>query len=60
MLEQDRIAATVLERRGGDWLGHILTGEAVLRLPEVDPELPLAALYEGIELGGIEELDQTR
>ena len=48
MLEQGRAAATVFERVGEDWVGHIVTGET-LSLPEVGVELPMAAVYAGIE-----------
>ena len=50
MLEQDRIAATVFARAGEDWVGHVLTGDEVLRMPEIGVELPLSELYEGVDL----------
>ncbi|HSU07492.1 MAG TPA: Uma2 family endonuclease [Acetobacteraceae bacterium] len=50
MLEQDSIAATMFERSGDDWVGHILMHDAVLRMPEIGIEFPLAELYEGIDL----------
>jgi len=50
MLEQDRIGATVFARVGADWLGHILTDDATLTLPEIGLTLPLAELYEGVDL----------
>ncbi len=50
MLEQDRIAATVFQRIGAHWLGHLLTAGDTLSLPEAAIDLPLAALYEGVEL----------
>ncbi|HLI77833.1 MAG TPA: Uma2 family endonuclease, partial [Acidobacteriaceae bacterium] len=49
MLEQDGIAAMVFERVGGDWVGHLLTEDAVLRMPEIGIEIPLPELYEGLE-----------
>lgn len=49
MLEQTRQAATVFARAGDDWVGHVLTGGAVLSMPEIGVELPLADLYAGIE-----------
>jgi Uma2 family endonuclease len=49
ILAQDEIGATLFERLGDDWVGHVLTADAVLRMPEIDIELPLAELYEGIE-----------
>lgn len=50
MLEQDQVAATMFERAGEDWIGHILVGDAVIRMPEIGIELPLAELYEGLDL----------
>lgn len=52
MLEQDEIAATVFERAGQadeDWIGHILAADAVLRMPEIGAEVPLAELYDGFD-----------
>ena len=48
MLEQTRQAATVFSRNGNDWTGHIVTGDAVLLMPEIGVDLPLAELYAGI------------
>ena len=49
ILMQDRMRATVQERRGEDWLGTSLTeADAVLEMPEIGVSLPLAALYEGV------------
>lgn len=48
MLEQTRRAATVFERVGDDWAGHVLTADAVLAMPEIGVELPLVELYAGI------------
>lgn len=49
MLEQVRPAATAFERIGGDWTGHVLEADAVLRMPEIGIELPLSELYDGVE-----------
>ena len=49
MLEQARRAATVFSRVGDDWAGHVVTGDAVLAMPEIGVDLPLAAAYAGIE-----------
>ena len=52
MLEQDEIAATVFARAGEadeDWIGHILAADAVLRMPEIGVEVPLAELYDGFD-----------
>ena len=48
MLEQTRQAATVFTRTGGNWVGHVVKGDAVLSLPEIEAELPLGELYVGI------------
>lgn len=48
MLEQTRCAATVFARTGDGWAGHVLTGDAVLAMPEIGVELPLAEAYAGI------------
>jgi Uma2 family endonuclease len=48
MLAQDRQLATVFARAGDDWIGHIVSGGAVLRMPEIGIEIPMAELYEGM------------
>jgi Uma2 family endonuclease len=50
MLEQDSQAATVFAREGERWVGSLLTGDAVLSMPEIAVEVPLAELYEGLDL----------
>ena len=50
MLEQSEVAGTMFERSGGDWVGHILTAASVIRMPEIGIELPLAELYDGLDL----------
>lgn len=50
MLEQVEVGGTMFERVGDDWIGHILTADAVIGMPEVDIELPLAELYAGLDL----------
>ncbi len=54
MIEQDAVAATVFERRGEEWVGHLLTGpEALLQLPEAGvPPIPLAEFYADLEAIG--------
>jgi Uma2 family endonuclease len=51
MLSQDRQSATVFARVANDWVGHILSGDTILSMPEIGIELPLAELYEGVALG---------
>ena len=53
MLEQGTAGATMFERAGADWLGRILSADAVIRMPEVGIEIPLAELYEGLDLSGL-------
>jgi len=50
ILEQDAIAGTQFERVGGDWIGHILRGGSILRMPEIGLEFPLAELYDGLDM----------
>jgi Uma2 family endonuclease len=50
MLEQTTAAATVFAREGGDWIGRVVSSpDAVLSMPEIEVELRLAEVYEGIE-----------
>ena len=58
MLEQAEIAGTMFERVGGEWIGRLLAADAVLQIPEIGIELPLAELYEGLDLTGPSE-DET-
>jgi Uma2 family endonuclease len=51
MLEQDAVAATVFCREGGDWIGHVLSGDVPLALPEISAELRLAELYADLGFG---------
>ena len=49
-LSQHAMQATVWERAGDDWIGHVFLGHAILRMPEIGIEVPLAELYEGVDL----------
>lgn len=50
VLQQERIGGMMFERAAdGDWIGHMLRPEAVLRMPEIGVELPLAELYDGVD-----------
>ena len=51
------MAATVFERAGDDWVGHLVTGETTLPMPELGIDLPLAELYAGVEFPPAEEAD---
>jgi Uma2 family endonuclease len=49
ILQQTRVAAVVFARRGPDWLSEIVAGlDAILQLPEIDIELPLAEVYANV------------
>jgi Uma2 family endonuclease len=50
VLAQDTIGGTMFERVGTDWVGHLLNADSHLRMPEIAVELPLAELYDGVEL----------
>ena len=49
MLEQERVGATVFSRSEAGWKGDVLADGAVLAMPEIGIELPLAELYEGLD-----------
>ena len=50
MLEQGEIAGTMFERVGDDWIGRLLGPGTVLEIPEIGIRLPIAELYEGVDL----------
>ena len=54
MLEQGAVEATMFERAGEDWVGHILAEGAVIRMPEIDIEIPLVELYEGLDFSNLQ------
>jgi Uma2 family endonuclease len=49
MLEQVTPAATVLAREGDRWVSTVLKADAILSMPEIGIEIPLAEFYEGLE-----------
>ncbi len=51
MLSQDHQHATVFARIDNDWVGHIMSDGAVLSMPEIGIEMPLAEIYEDITFG---------
>jgi len=55
ILEQEFVGATVFARINDDWVGHVLGADAVLMMPEIDIEVPLAELYEGVEFGAADQ-----
>ena len=48
MLEQHQALATVIERKGEDWTLRLLRPDAVLAMPEIGIEVPLAELYADV------------
>ena len=50
LLEQDQAVATVITRIATGWGIEVLDVNGMLSMPEIDVELPIAALYEGLEL----------
>ncbi len=55
MLAQDRQFATVFTRTGHDWVGHIVSGDAILDRPEIGINVALSELYEGVSFGQVAE-----
>ena len=49
-LAQDEIGGTMFERIGTDWVGHLLGPDSILPMPEIGIDVPLAELYEGVDL----------
>jgi Uma2 family endonuclease len=49
VLAQDEIGGTMFERVGNDWVGHLVTAESVLQMPEIGVEVRLLEFYEDIE-----------
>ncbi len=50
LLEQDQAVATVITHVGDDWNIKMLDASETLSMPEIDVEIPMADLYEGLEL----------
>ncbi len=59
MLEQDAVGATVYAHSDNAWTHEILAVDSILALPEIDVELPLAELYEGIVFETEQDSDRT-
>jgi Uma2 family endonuclease len=49
ILAQDEIGGTMFVRSGETWLGHLLTPESILLMPEIGIEVPLAEFYVDVE-----------
>jgi Uma2 family endonuclease len=51
ILQQTHAAAIVFLRKGEDWITELLSEpDSALRMPEIDVEIPLAAIYADVEL----------
>jgi Uma2 family endonuclease len=50
VLTQDAVGGTMFERIAPDWVGHLLSADSVLHMPEIGIELPLAELYDGVDI----------
>lgn len=57
VLQQTHAGATVFARKGEDWIAEPLSGDAVLRMPEIGIEVPLAEFYIDVELTGTRDED---
>lgn len=55
ILAQDAMRGTMFERIGSDWVGHILGADAVLAMPEIGIDVPLAEFYRGVEFSTTDE-----
>jgi Uma2 family endonuclease len=54
ILESTGIGLQVLERANADepWRATALTGDDILRMPEIDIEIPVSEFYEDVDFGG--------
>ena len=51
ILQQTDAGAVVFARKGEDWISEPISGtDAVVRMPEIGIEIPLAELYIGVDL----------
>ena len=50
MLEQDQARTTVVSRAETGWEQKVLGADGVLLMPEIGVEVPVAELYEGLDL----------
>jgi Uma2 family endonuclease len=57
MLEQDAPQAVVYRRDGDRWTHDILLADAVLAMPEIGVEFPLAELFEGLAFEDAQEAE---
>jgi Uma2 family endonuclease len=61
IVEHGSIGLSVCERAAGDedWPATVLTGEDILRMPEIDIEIPVAEFYENVDLPDAIAADAT-
>ena len=56
ILQQTHAGAIVFARKGDDWITELVSGdEAVLRMPEVGIEIPLAEFYVDVDLAAMQD-----
>ena len=56
VLQQTHAGATVFARKGEDWVAELVSGgEALLRMPEIGIEIPLAELYIDVDLAAMQD-----
>ena len=48
VLSQDEIAGLMYERIDADWVGHLLTADALISMPEIGIEVALSEFYQGV------------
>jgi Uma2 family endonuclease len=61
ILESGSAGATVFERASAEmaWTASTLTGEDLLRMPEIDVAVPIGEFYEDVDFGGAAEVAGT-
>ncbi len=56
VIQQTHAGAIAFSRKGDDWVAELLTGDgAMLRMPEIGIEIPLAELYVDLDLAAGQE-----
>lgn len=56
ILQQTGAGAIVFARKGEDWITELMSGdEAVLQMPEIGIDIPLAELYADLDLSAAQE-----
>jgi Uma2 family endonuclease len=52
LLAQERIGGQMFERTGDDRVGHVVGPETILKLHEIDIEVPIAEFFRYLDLTG--------